>query len=214
MSVCAAQLRNRNCCAKNSTSRTKQRSHTHLSSHLHPTLGHPPLLIIMADASDAATPLKINIKGPSDLKLSIDITSDQTVRQLKEAIEKQKPDVPADAQRLIYAGKVLKDDEALFGVQSQGRQHRSHGQVGSSIRTYHGQPPRYQEPRPEPATPRAMLPHRRRKVCPRTSLLVKLYNNPLSALNRADYAAPHMARLLNESGGHSAAWVSTRAIPT
>ena len=67
----------------------------------------------MTDSSDVATSLKINIKGPSDLKLAIEITSDQTVRQLKEAIEKQKPDVPADAQRLIYAGKVLKDEEAL-----------------------------------------------------------------------------------------------------
>ena len=41
--------------------------------------------------------------GPSELKLQITITTDKTVRELKEAIA-DKSDVEADRQRLIYSG--------------------------------------------------------------------------------------------------------------
>lgn len=41
--------------------------------------------------------------GPSELKLSITITTDKTVRELKQAIA-EKSDVEAERQRLIYSG--------------------------------------------------------------------------------------------------------------
>ncbi|CAE6413372.1 unnamed protein product [Rhizoctonia solani] len=54
----------------------------------------------------------LNIKGPSELKLSITISTSKTVLELKQAIA-EKTDVSADRQRLIYSGRVLKDEDAL-----------------------------------------------------------------------------------------------------
>lgn len=155
----------------------------------------------MADSSDSATPLKINIKGPSDLKISIDITSDQTVRQLKEAIEKQKPDVPADAQRLIYAGKVLKDEEALtvYKIKDGNTVHMVKSAARSAPTT--GNP---SVPGTAPSSTGGSnnaASSQSQGVPSNFSAGQNFTNNPLSALNRADYAGPHMARLLNESGG-------------
>ncbi|KAJ1034066.1 hypothetical protein NDA18_000938 [Ustilago nuda] len=155
----------------------------------------------MADSNDSASPLKINIKGPSELRLSIDITSDQTVRQLKEAIEKQKPDVPADAQRLIYAGKVLKDEETLsvYKIKDGNTVHMVKSAARSAPTT--GNP---SVPGTAPSSTgssnnaASSLSH---GVPSNFSAGQNFTNNPLSALNRADYAGPHMARLLNESGG-------------
>jgi ubiquilin len=45
--------------------------------------------------------------GPSELKLQINIATDKTVSELKQAVA-SKSDVPADRQRLIYSGRVLK----------------------------------------------------------------------------------------------------------
>ncbi|KAG8988232.1 hypothetical protein FRB90_002883, partial [Tulasnella sp. 427] len=61
----------------------------------------------------------ISIKGPSELKLTITITLDKTVKDLKDAVASQS-DVPADRQRLIYSGRVLKDEEVLstYKIQS------------------------------------------------------------------------------------------------
>ncbi|KAG8902239.1 hypothetical protein FRC00_014456 [Tulasnella sp. 408] len=68
-------------------------------------------------SSDAE--VTISIKGPSELKLSITITLDKTVKDLKDAVASQS-DVPADRQRLIYSGRVLKDEEVLstYKIQS------------------------------------------------------------------------------------------------
>ena len=44
--------------------------------------------------------------GPNDLKLQITISTDKTVRDLKQAIS-EKSDVEADRQRLIYSGTSL-----------------------------------------------------------------------------------------------------------
>jgi hypothetical protein len=41
--------------------------------------------------------------GPSELKLTINISLDKTVRDLKQAIS-ERSDVEADRQRLIYSG--------------------------------------------------------------------------------------------------------------
>ncbi len=47
--------------------------------------------------------ISINIKGPSELKLTITIGPEKTVRNLKQAIA-ERSDVEADRQRLIYSG--------------------------------------------------------------------------------------------------------------
>ncbi|KAG2140180.1 hypothetical protein DEU56DRAFT_911881 [Suillus clintonianus] len=56
--------------------------------------------------------IQINVKGPSELKLQITISTDKTVLDLKHAIA-EKSEVEADRQRLIYSGRVLKDDDVL-----------------------------------------------------------------------------------------------------
>ncbi|KAF9269700.1 hypothetical protein L218DRAFT_976715 [Marasmius fiardii PR-910] len=56
--------------------------------------------------------IQINVKGPNELKLQITIATDKTVAELKEAIAKQS-DVEAARQRLIYSGRVLKDEDVL-----------------------------------------------------------------------------------------------------
>lgn len=63
-------------------------------------------------AAPAGDEITLNIKGPSELKLSITISTSKTVLELKHAIA-AKSDVSADRQRLIYSGRVLKDEDAL-----------------------------------------------------------------------------------------------------
>ncbi|KAK2459534.1 hypothetical protein APHAL10511_008440 [Amanita phalloides] len=72
--------------------------------------------------------IKVNIKGPSELKLQIAISADRTVRELKDAIA-AKSDVEADRQRLIYSGRVLKDEDKLstYKIQSSHTIHMVKG---------------------------------------------------------------------------------------
>lgn len=155
----------------------------------------------MADAST----LKVNIKGPSELKLSLDISSDQTVLQLKEAIAQQKPDIPADAQRLIYAGKVLKDEELLstYKIKDGNTIHMVKSAARSAPTT--GNPSAAGTAPSNNSTAAgggaSAASSQAQGVPTNFSAGQTFTNNPLSALNRADYAGPHMARLLNESGG-------------
>lgn len=56
--------------------------------------------------------INVNIKSSSDKKFVITIETSKTVLDLKNAIA-EKTDVPADRQRLIYSGRVLKDHDTL-----------------------------------------------------------------------------------------------------
>ncbi|OJT05628.1 Deubiquitination-protection protein dph1 [Trametes pubescens] len=69
-------------------------------------------------AEASSSEISINVKGPSELKLQIAISTDKTVSELKQAIA-EKSDVPADRQRLIYSGRVLKDEDALVTYKIQ-----------------------------------------------------------------------------------------------
>ncbi|TNY22760.1 hypothetical protein DMC30DRAFT_115571 [Rhodotorula diobovata] len=70
--------------------------------------------------SDSAEQFTLNIKGPSDLKLSVSVPSTATVADLKEVIAKDKEDFPIDQQRLIFSGRVLKNEDPLtkYGVKN------------------------------------------------------------------------------------------------
>ncbi|KAG0144004.1 hypothetical protein CROQUDRAFT_80479 [Cronartium quercuum f. sp. fusiforme G11] len=64
--------------------------------------------------SDAEDIISINIKAPGDSKLSVSISLTKTVLDLKKSISEQtNPRVEADCQRLIYSGRVLKDESLL-----------------------------------------------------------------------------------------------------
>ncbi|KAI8077915.1 uncharacterized protein B0P05DRAFT_491845 [Gilbertella persicaria] len=56
--------------------------------------------------------INVNIKSSSDKKFVITIETEKTVLDLKTAIAEQ-TEVPADRQRLIYSGRVLKDHDTL-----------------------------------------------------------------------------------------------------
>ncbi|KAK7441546.1 hypothetical protein VKT23_016541 [Stygiomarasmius scandens] len=87
----------------------------------------------MADeGSSSANEIQINIKGPNELKLTISISTDKNVSELKQLIA-TKSDVPADRQRLIYSGRVLKDEDALsqYKIQSSHTIHMVKGAAKS-----------------------------------------------------------------------------------
>ncbi|GAA6002239.1 hypothetical protein JCM10207_003141 [Rhodosporidiobolus poonsookiae] len=72
------------------------------------------------DASTSSDTFSLNIKGPSDLKLAVIVPSSASVADLKTAIAAEKSDFPADQQRLIFSGRVLKDEDPLtkYGIKN------------------------------------------------------------------------------------------------
>jgi len=91
--------------------------------------------------SAADNQITINIKAPSDSKLSLSISLSKTVWDLKKLIsESTNPKVEAENQRLIYSGRVLKDESLLSEYKIQS---------GHSIHMVKGAP---RPPNPPPAT--------------------------------------------------------------
>ena len=74
----------------------------------------------MAEESASSSTITVNIKGPSDLKLAITLDANATVEQLKQLIADENGDFPKDNQRLIFSGRVLKDEQVLasYGVKN------------------------------------------------------------------------------------------------
>ncbi|THY82013.1 hypothetical protein D6C95_08903 [Aureobasidium pullulans] len=66
----------------------------------------------MADESEQQ--LTFTVKSSNDAKYAITITANSTVSQLKEKLSTSDfADIPTERQRLIYSGRVLKDNETL-----------------------------------------------------------------------------------------------------
>ncbi|OLY81638.1 Deubiquitination-protection protein dph1, partial [Smittium mucronatum] len=58
--------------------------------------------------------ITLNIKGTNETKFSFTLDPDTTsVLDLKGLIEAQDAEIPKDTQRLIYGGRILKDEEKL-----------------------------------------------------------------------------------------------------
>lgn len=59
----------------------------------------------------------VNIRCSNGSKFSVQISIDATVGSFKDVIA-QNCDIPADQQRLIYKGRILKDDQTLtsYGI--------------------------------------------------------------------------------------------------
>lgn len=57
--------------------------------------------------------MKFNIKSSGDVKIPIEIDSEKTILELKQQIQSIDSNFPADRLRLIYSGKVLKDDQTV-----------------------------------------------------------------------------------------------------
>ncbi|KAH9814407.1 hypothetical protein DFH28DRAFT_1082986 [Melampsora americana] len=70
--------------------------------------------------STSSDTISLNIKAPGDTKLSLSISTSKTVLDLKKLIsEITDPKVPSDTQRLIYSGRVLKDESTLSDYKIQ-----------------------------------------------------------------------------------------------
>jgi ubiquilin len=56
--------------------------------------------------------VNVNVRCSNGSKFSVQIGLDSTVGSFKDALA-QKCDIPSDQQRLIYKGRILKDDQTL-----------------------------------------------------------------------------------------------------
>lgn len=61
--------------------------------------------------------VNINIRCSNGSKFSVQISLDSTVGSFKDAVARN-CDIPAEQQRLIYKGRILKDDQTLqsYGI--------------------------------------------------------------------------------------------------
>lgn len=64
--------------------------------------------------------ININIKSSNDQKYQVEVDTDSLVSALKETLA-EKAGVPVERQRLIYSGKVLKNDETIGSYKVSGR---------------------------------------------------------------------------------------------
>ncbi|GAA5836063.1 hypothetical protein JCM9279_002182 [Rhodotorula babjevae] len=127
--------------------------------------------------TDSADQFTLNIKGPSDLKLSVSVPSTATVADLKEAISKDKDEFPVDQQRLIFSGRVLKNEDLLtkYGVKS-----------GVAIHLVKGARPAGAAA--TGSTPAARLPSEAAGVPSNFAAGQQVMGNPLAPLMNAQYA--------------------------
>lgn len=67
--------------------------------------------------SSAAIEVNVNIRYSNGSKISVKTSLESTVAEFK-AVLAQNCDVPAEQQRLIYKGRILKDDQTLvsYGI--------------------------------------------------------------------------------------------------
>ncbi len=61
--------------------------------------------------------MNLNVKCSNEVKISVSVEASDTVKRLKELIEEKLKDTsiptPVSSMRLIYSGRVMKDEEAL-----------------------------------------------------------------------------------------------------
>ena len=69
------------------------------------------------------TKLSLTIRCPNGSKYQVETNSEDTVGDFKKAIEKV-ADIPAAEQRVIYKGRVLKDDATVESYGSSYFMHR------------------------------------------------------------------------------------------
>lgn len=65
-----------------------------------------------ASAAPTGDEIQITIRAPGDKKVTVSISPSKTVAELKATVAGA-TDVEADRQRLIYSGRVLKDEETV-----------------------------------------------------------------------------------------------------
>lgn len=56
--------------------------------------------------------ITVNVKASNDKKYAIEVDADATIEEFKQLIS-TKADITPERQRLIYSGRVLKDEEKI-----------------------------------------------------------------------------------------------------
>ncbi|KAL8445826.1 hypothetical protein Emed_005382 [Eimeria media] len=111
------------------------------------------------DAAASKKSARVSFKVSGGTQFSLDVEEDWSVRTLKEKCQ-EKTDIPVAAQRLIYKGRILKDDDL---ISSQGLKdgHIMHlvKSVAAAAATNTQQQPQQQQQQQQPAaTPAAAIP--------------------------------------------------------
>ncbi|KAG7584103.1 Ubiquitin-like domain superfamily [Arabidopsis suecica] len=88
---------------------------------------------LTAEGGAGGEAVAVNVRCSNGSKFSVTTSLDSTVESFKELIA-QNSDVPANQQRLIYKGRILKDDQTLlsYGLQADHTVHMVRGFVPSS----------------------------------------------------------------------------------
>lgn len=116
--------------------------------------------------------ITVNVKASNDKKYSIEVDTDATIEEFKQLIS-SKTDITPERQRLIYSGRVLKDDEKIEAYKISD---------GHTVHLVRRAGPLQSERDPaSSATPAS-------QQIPRTILSGTGINNPFSALISAHYA--------------------------
>lgn len=69
------------------------------------------------NAGGGGETVTINVRCSNGSKFSVQVSLDSTVGSFKSVLS-QPSDIPAEQQRLIYKGRILKDDQTLtsYGI--------------------------------------------------------------------------------------------------
>lgn len=152
----------------------------------------------MADAepSEEATQLTFTVRASNDAKYSVTLSSNASVADLKQKLSASDlADIPAERQRLIFSGRVLKDTDTLSQVKiKEGHTIHLVRSAASNAR----QTPAASSATPSSPAPPSNVP---------TNIAAGTGNNPLAHLTGARYAGfhglPNMAQF-GADGGVSA----------
>ncbi|KAF7590426.1 hypothetical protein BBP40_002882 [Aspergillus hancockii] len=138
----------------------------------------------MADNAATAeeTPVTFNIKSSNDAKYTLTLPSSTPVSVLKEKLATSEyADTPAERQRLIYSGRVLKDNETLatYKIKDGHTIHLVKSAASNQRQTSTSQTASTPTPAGSSAAPATGVP---------TNLAAGTGNNPLAGLTGARYA--------------------------
>ncbi|KAL3434198.1 hypothetical protein BDV09DRAFT_170251 [Aspergillus tetrazonus] len=134
----------------------------------------------MADDTVAEeSPITFNIKASNDAKFTLTLPASTPVSELKEKLSSSEyADTPAERQRLIYSGRVLKDNDTLATYKIKD---------GHTIHLVKSAASNQRPAAAAAATPSSSTPNPTNTGVP-TNLAAGTGNNPLAGLTGARYA--------------------------
>ena len=129
-----------------------------------------------SSSSESSTPITFSVKSSNDTKYTVSLAPTTSVADLKTKLA-ELSDIAADRQRLIYSGRVMKDEETLATYKLQSG-HTVHMVKGAASNTARGGASS-SGPTTGGADARPTVP---------TNIAAGTGNNPLAGLTGARYA--------------------------